>query len=107
KQSDLRGRSRPCPPSRSCLARPQRTRSTVPVIRQFLHNAPWLSSVSRCLGPTQRRDPVSSSFGGQPHHLPRLEHGPLRHLDPTVNAVCLNDLLSCITKSSVTIGFDL
>src|SRR5262249_53595941 len=22
------------------------------------------------LGPTQRRDPVSSSFGGQPHHLP-------------------------------------
>src|SRR5215472_11668021 len=70
KQSDLRDRSRPWPPSRSCLARLQRTRSTVPVTRQFLHNAPWLSSVSRCLGPTQRRDPVSSSFGGQPHHLP-------------------------------------
>src|SRR5262249_50794788 len=29
KQSDLRGRSRPWPPSRSCLARLQRTRSTV------------------------------------------------------------------------------
>jgi hypothetical protein len=37
--------------------------------RRFLHNAPWLSSVSRCLGPTQRRDPVSSSIGGQPHQL--------------------------------------
>jgi hypothetical protein len=37
--------------------------------RRFLHNAPWLSSVSRCLGPTQRHDPVSSSIGGQPHQL--------------------------------------
>jgi hypothetical protein len=34
-----------------------------------VHNAPWLSSVSRCLGPTQRRGPVSSSIGGQPHQL--------------------------------------
>jgi len=55
--------------SRSFPARPQRTRSTVLMTRRFRHNAPWLSSVSRCLGPTQRRDPVSSSIGGQPLQL--------------------------------------
>jgi len=32
----------------------------------FRHSVPRLSSISRCLGPTQRRDPVSSSIGGQP-----------------------------------------
>jgi len=26
--------------------------------RRFRHSAPWLFSVSRCLGPAQRRDPV-------------------------------------------------
>src|SRR5215475_2424919 len=69
KQQQLRVRSRPSPPLRSYPGRPQRTRSRVPMTRRFLHNAPWLSSVSRCLGPTQRRDPVSSSIGGQPHQL--------------------------------------
>src|SRR5262249_31589474 len=69
KQQQLRVRSRPSPPLRSYPVRPQRTRSRVPMTRRFLHNAPWLSSVSRCLGPTQRRDPVSSSIGGQPHQL--------------------------------------
>src|SRR5262249_33600455 len=69
KQQQLRVRSRPSPPLRSYPVRPQRTRSRVPMTRRFLHNAPWLSSVSRCLGPTQRRDPVSSCIGGQPHHL--------------------------------------
>src|SRR6266581_143230 len=68
-QRHLRVRSRPSPPLRSYPVRPQRTRSRVPMTRRFLHNAPWLSSVSRCLGPTQRRDPVSSSIGGQPHQL--------------------------------------
>jgi hypothetical protein len=47
----------------------QKTRRVFSKTRRFLHNAPWLSSVSRCLGPTQRRDPVSSSIGGQPHQL--------------------------------------
>src|SRR5262249_11803248 len=69
KQQQLRVRSRPSPPLRSYPVRPQRTRSRVPMTRRFLHNAPWLSSVSRCLGPTQRRDPVSSSIRGQPHQL--------------------------------------
>src|SRR5215831_15875916 len=69
KQQQLRVRSRPSPPLRSYPVRSQRTRSRVPMTRRFLHNAPWLSSVSRCLGPTQRRDPVSSSIGGQPHQL--------------------------------------
>src|SRR4029077_15681890 len=69
KQQQLRVRSRPSPPLRSYPVRPQRTRSRAPMTRRFLHNAPWLSSVSRCLGPTQRRDPVSSSIGGQPHQL--------------------------------------
>src|SRR5262245_21622699 len=69
KQQQLRVRSRPSPPLRSYPVRPQRTRSRVPMTRRFLHNAPWLSSVSRCLGPTQRRDPVSSSIGGQPYQL--------------------------------------
>src|SRR5262245_46645262 len=52
--------------SQSYPARPQRKRSTIPMTRRFLHSVPWLSSVSRCLGPTQGRDPVSSSIGGQP-----------------------------------------
>src|SRR5262249_31557112 len=69
KQQQLRVHSRPSPPLRSYPVRPQRTRSRVPMTRRFLHNAPWLSSVSRCLGPTQRRDPVSSSIGGEPHQL--------------------------------------
>src|SRR5215471_11920399 len=69
KRQQLRVRSRPSPPLRSYPVRPQRTRSRVPMTRRFLHNAPWLSSVSRCLGPTQCRDPVSSSIGGQPHQL--------------------------------------
>jgi hypothetical protein len=43
------------------------THTTVPMKHRFRHSARWLSSVSRCLGPTQRRDPVSSSIGGQPH----------------------------------------
>jgi hypothetical protein len=68
-------------PSRSFLVHPQCTRSMVPKTRRFRHTDPWLSSVSRCLGPTQRRDPVSSSIGGQPPSPPpRSEQGPLRHL---------------------------
>jgi len=39
-----------------------------------------VSSISRCLGPTQRRDPVSSSIGGQPPAADRSLQGPLRHL---------------------------
>ena len=58
------------PPSKSSPVHPQCTRSTVPKTRQFRHTDPWLSSVSRCLGPTQRRDPVSSSIGGQPPSSP-------------------------------------
>src|SRR5208282_3494502 len=65
----LRAHLRPSPPSRFSPARPQRTRSTVPMTRRFRHNVPWLSSVSRCLGPPQRRDPVSSSIGEQPLQL--------------------------------------
>ena len=42
----------------------------IPMTRRFRHSAPWLFSVSRCLGPTQSRDPVSSFIGGQPHQLP-------------------------------------
>src|SRR6201993_3759439 len=79
KQQQLRVRSRPSPPLRSYPVRPQRTRSRVPMTRRFLHNAPWLSSVSRCLGPTQRRDPVSSSIGDS-HINSSLREGPLRHL---------------------------
>jgi hypothetical protein len=37
---------------------------------RFRHSSPRLSSVSGCLGPTQRRDPVSSSIEGQPPSSP-------------------------------------
>src|SRR5262245_17606470 len=66
RKQQRRAHSRPSPPSRSCPAHPQRKRSRVPTTRRFRHNVPRLSSISRCLGPTQRRDPVSSSIGGQP-----------------------------------------
>src|SRR5262245_62707212 len=79
-QPELSARSRSSPPSQSYQARPQRKRSTVPMTRRFRHSVPWLSSVSRCLGPTQRRDPVSSSIGGQPPAADRSLQGPLRHL---------------------------
>ena len=45
--------TRPSPPSRSYPARLQRTRSIIPETRQFRHDVPRLSSISRCLGPTQ------------------------------------------------------
>src|SRR6516165_8211818 len=38
------------PPSRSCLAHPQRKRSRVPKRRRFRHSAPRLSSISVLLG---------------------------------------------------------
>ena len=44
--------------------RPQRKRSTVPMTRRSPNSVPWLSSVSRCLGSTQRSDPVSSTYRG-------------------------------------------
>src|SRR6516165_1688728 len=71
KQPELLARSRSSPPSQSYLARPQRKCSTIPKTRRFRHSVPRLSSISRCLGPTQRRDPVSSSIGGQPPSPPR------------------------------------
>jgi hypothetical protein len=58
--------SRLSPPSKSSPVHPQRTRSTVPKTRQFRHNVPWLSSVSRCLGPTH----VVTPF----HHLSGDSH---------------------------------
>ena len=78
--NQFRARSRPSSPSQSSPACPQRNHSTVPMTRRFRHSAPWLSSVSRCLGPTQRRDPVPSSIGGQPHQLPTQSRAHLRHL---------------------------
>jgi hypothetical protein len=58
------------------LPRAFTTQTTVPMTRRSLHSVPWLSSVSRCLGPTQRRDPVSSSIGGQPPQR-SLAAGPI------------------------------
>src|SRR5215472_448288 len=90
KQQQLRVRSRPSPPLRSYPVRPQRTRSRVPMTRRFLHNAPWLSSVSRCLGPTQCRDPVSSSIGGQPHQL-IAQRRPITASSPSQFALLSNE----------------
>jgi hypothetical protein len=47
--------------------------------RLFLRSVPRLCSVFRCLGPTQRRDPVSSSIGDS-IFTARSVQGPLRHL---------------------------
>ena len=58
------------------LPRASTTQTTVPMTRRSLHSVPWLSSVSRCLGPTQRRDAVSSSIGGQPPQR-SLAAGPI------------------------------
>src|SRR5262249_3419085 len=50
------------------------------VRREFLHSVPRLSSISTCVGPTQRRDPVSSSIGGQPPSPLARCRDPSRHL---------------------------
>jgi len=70
KQAELRVYSRPSPPWQSCPTRPQRTRSRVPMTHRFRHSAPWLFSVSRCLG----RLDVVAPF----HHLSEDINCPLR-----------------------------
>jgi len=47
-------------------SRPQRKRSTVPMTRRSLHSVNGCPPSPDAWGPTQRRDPVSSSIGGQP-----------------------------------------
>jgi Manganese containing catalase len=61
------------------LSHPQHTRSRVPMTRRFRHSFPQLSSVSRCLGPTQVVTPFHHLSGDSHHHDPLL--GPLRHLE--------------------------
>jgi hypothetical protein len=56
------------PPSRSCLAHPQRKRSRVPKTRRYRHNVPRLSSISRCLGPTHVRTPFHHLSGDSDLH---------------------------------------
>ncbi|QOZ71121.1 hypothetical protein WN72_36060 [Bradyrhizobium arachidis] len=48
--------------------------------RRFRHNSPRLSSVSRCLGPTQVVTPFDHLSGDSHHHDPCSEQGPLPHL---------------------------
>ncbi len=76
-QPRRRVRLRPSLPSRPCPGRPQRTRSTVPMTRRFRHNFPRLSSVSRCLGPTQVLTPFHHLSGDSHHHDPLLGAGPI------------------------------
>ncbi|TFW50812.1 hypothetical protein CT676_43620, partial [Bradyrhizobium sp. MOS001] len=68
---------RPSPPSGSYPGNPQRIRSTVPTTRQFRHNSPRLSSVSRCLGPTQVVTPFHHLSGDSHHHAPLHGAGPI------------------------------
>ena len=48
--------------------------------RRFRHSAPWLFSLSRCLRPTQRRDPVFNIYRRRATSIARSEQGPLLHL---------------------------
>jgi hypothetical protein len=52
---------------------------------RFRHSAPWLSSTSGCLPPTQHRDPVSSFYRGTAASAVRSQQGPFRHPD---SALC-------------------
>src|SRR5204863_9159686 len=52
---------------------------------RFRHSSPWLFSVSRCLGPTQRRDPVHHLSGANHHPHPWLGAGPI-----TASSACEN-----------------
>ncbi|BAC46811.1 blr1546 [Bradyrhizobium diazoefficiens USDA 110] len=45
--------------------------------RRFRHSSPRLSSVSRCLGPTQVVTPFHHLSGDSHHHDPLLEAGPI------------------------------
>lgn len=72
-----RVRLRPSPTSGSYSGHPQRTRSTVPMTRRFRHSSPRLSSVSRCLGPTQVVTPFHHLSGDSHHHAPLLGVGPI------------------------------
>ncbi|TFV37422.1 hypothetical protein E4K65_43520 [Bradyrhizobium niftali] len=45
--------------------------------RQFRHSSPRLSSVSRCLGPTQVVTPFHHLSGDSHHHHPLLGAGPI------------------------------
>jgi hypothetical protein len=60
----------------SCPASPQRTRSRVPKTRQFRHDVPRLSSISRCLGPTHVRTPFHHLLG-ESHRHRSLGAGPI------------------------------
>src|SRR5262249_32543941 len=73
---ELPARSRPSPPSRSCLAHPQRKRSRVPTRRRFRHSAPRLSSISDAWGRLNVVTPFHHLSGDS--HLHRsLGAGPI------------------------------
>jgi hypothetical protein len=76
-QLKRRVRSRPSPPLGFYPGYPQRTRSTVPMTRRFRHSSPRLSSVRRCLEPTQVVTPFDHLSGGSHHHDPLLGAGPI------------------------------
>src|SRR5262249_37537536 len=66
----------PSPPSRSCLAHPQRKRSRVPKRRRFRHSAPRLSSISDAWGRLNVVTPFHHLSGDS--HLHRsLGAGPI------------------------------
>jgi hypothetical protein len=50
---------------------------------RFRDGAPWLFYVSRCLGPTERRDPVFDIYRRTATSIALLRGGPLQHLSPT------------------------
>src|SRR5262249_483829 len=76
KPPELRARSRSSPPSRSSRLRPQHTRLRVPKTHRFRHSVPWLSSISRCVGPTHVVPPFHH-LAGDSHLHPSLGAGPI------------------------------